>query len=393
MGTDRHLITSEDQIFEILASSAYLIVNKQLLRKLGPEPAVMLSNLIDKYKYFRENEQLLDVNYFYLLHEDQMDQTGLTRYKIQACKKVLKEHDMIETRRVGNNEWYKLNAINIIQYIGINQTSENPTSENPTSENPMSDIRKPDALLKKGEQKGEQKKEIYKESNFDSGRFLEMFPEDWQADAVFKDALERFVQHRRELRRPLTKPSSTMARNKLVGNHPDSKEDIEYDIDLATLSFNAAIEKGYITVFPESAARYPHTGSTAKTTRTPEQIFGEKFSGTYATQFNTYFVAAQRLLTETSNGESVRLAENMVHLRLYVKQHQTEKAQKNMDIPNPGLLVHQYTNWLEQQDWVDAVLPATYLPNSKLFEKFIAHTSSQLRVNVLNGEPKYSVVE
>jgi len=384
METDRHLITSEDQVFDILATTSYLIVNKQLLETFGPEVSVLLSNLIDKYKYFKENKQLVNGCYFYLLHDEQMEQTGMNLYKVKSCKKVLKDNYIIKTTRIANKEYYKLEAVNILKFI----SSQTDIDCQPD------DIQPPASSISttntKDNKAGE--KEIYKEKNFDAGRFLEMFPEDWQDDVDFKDALERFVKHRRELNRPLTKQSSTMARNKLV----------EYPIDTAILSFNVAIEKGYITVFPESAMRYSQpnntpnrtgSGGVEKPAKTPEQIFGERFSGTYAKQFHTYFVAAQRLLTENSNGENIRLAENMVHLRLYIKQHQTVKAQKNMDIPNPGLLVHQYTNWLEHQDWIDTILPSTYLPDSKLFEKFTAHISSQLRVNVLNGEPKYSVVE
>ena len=41
---------------ELLSSDSYLVVNKKLIKEFGPNTALFVSNLIDKYKYFQDKQ-------------------------------------------------------------------------------------------------------------------------------------------------------------------------------------------------------------------------------------------------------------------------------------------------------------------------------------------------
>ena len=101
--------TLEKYALEIFSSDAYLTVNKNLLIYYGPDVAILLSNLIDKYRYFKNKKQATD-GWFYLKHEQQIDQTGLTLFKIQKGKSLLIEDGVLEIARKGlpSLEYYKL---------------------------------------------------------------------------------------------------------------------------------------------------------------------------------------------------------------------------------------------------------------------------------------------
>ena len=101
---------------EAFSSDAYLTVNKHLLSHFGPNVTVFLSNLIDKYRYFLIQEKLNGDGSFFLTHEDQIEQTGMSEYDIRKCKKILMEKGIISTYMSGlpPKEFYLLNIDNLI---------------------------------------------------------------------------------------------------------------------------------------------------------------------------------------------------------------------------------------------------------------------------------------
>jgi len=113
--------TQEQYILELFSSDAYLTINKRLLRYYGPEVAIFLSNLIDKYKYFLNQDILLEKHWFYLIHKTQMEETGLTLTSIRNCKAILKEDGVLETEMKGvpAMEYYKLNLPKLLVILPI----------------------------------------------------------------------------------------------------------------------------------------------------------------------------------------------------------------------------------------------------------------------------------
>lgn len=109
----------EKWALEMFSSAAYLSVNKKLLQHYGPDIAVFLSNLIDKYKYFIDKELLQDGKWFFVIHERQIAQTGLTITKLRTCKTILKNDGVLETNLKGAppKEWYRLHLDRLLREI------------------------------------------------------------------------------------------------------------------------------------------------------------------------------------------------------------------------------------------------------------------------------------
>lgn len=118
MERNNSLSKDEQYALEIFSSEAYLTVNKKLLQYYGPDTSIFLSNLIDKYKYFLNNDKLED-GWFFLTHESQIEQTGLSVSKIRTCKTILKENSILEVKSKGipAKEWYKLNLTSLLHII------------------------------------------------------------------------------------------------------------------------------------------------------------------------------------------------------------------------------------------------------------------------------------
>lgn len=96
-----NLSVSEDLALQIFSSDSYLVVNKNLLQELGPNLAIYICNIVDKYRYFKEVGQVQDDGSFVLSYEDQIVQTGMSKYDLRAAKIYFKEHGIIETYRQG----------------------------------------------------------------------------------------------------------------------------------------------------------------------------------------------------------------------------------------------------------------------------------------------------
>jgi hypothetical protein len=105
-------------IIELLRSDGYLVVNKRLLSKIGLVNAVVLSNYIDKYQYFKEHYAEFD-DWFFLTHSQQCEQLGLTQYAVRDSKHFLIEHKLLLSKRKGNpaKEYFKINFRSIYSLL------------------------------------------------------------------------------------------------------------------------------------------------------------------------------------------------------------------------------------------------------------------------------------
>ena len=114
-------MTEEDRnsVLEILSTNSYLTLNKKLLAVCGPEITVYLGNLVDKYKYFLKKNMITEDGGFYLIHEDQTAQTGMTEYQLRRCKKILKDLNLLRTEKRGipSKEFYFLNFTELKTFL------------------------------------------------------------------------------------------------------------------------------------------------------------------------------------------------------------------------------------------------------------------------------------
>jgi hypothetical protein len=99
----------------------YFTLDKQLLAKYGNEMAVFLTNIFDKYTYFKKRFPKYN-GQFFLPHKDQIIQTGLSDHKIRKCKReaVLRGLFTLHYRGMPAREWYILN----MEHSDIQQAME-----------------------------------------------------------------------------------------------------------------------------------------------------------------------------------------------------------------------------------------------------------------------------
>lgn len=114
---------SETQILDFFCSDAYLTVNKYILQAFGPNKAIFLSNLLNKYKYLSE-QNLTESGWFFHIMEEQCAETGMSEYQIRSCKDFFKEIQVVSTmfKQMPLKEFYKVNLANLLKHLNTKET-------------------------------------------------------------------------------------------------------------------------------------------------------------------------------------------------------------------------------------------------------------------------------
>ena len=84
----------------LLSSTAFLVVNKELAKKIGLNETVLLADLISKEQYFIDNNKMTDEWFFNTAKNIQAD-TTLTSHQQRKAIKNLKSLGIIETKLIG----------------------------------------------------------------------------------------------------------------------------------------------------------------------------------------------------------------------------------------------------------------------------------------------------
>ena len=100
---------------KLIESKGYITVSKELARNIGLDETMILTELISKYNYWSENNQLTDQGYFYITIEDLKKETTLTRYRQTKAINNLKEMNLISTKKQGlpAKRYFKIHINNI----------------------------------------------------------------------------------------------------------------------------------------------------------------------------------------------------------------------------------------------------------------------------------------
>lgn len=92
---------SERQALEAFTSQSYLVLNKSLLEMFGPNTAVFLANMLDRYMTkLRMDESF--TGWFPFSMKEQEKRTGMTSHEIRVCKKKCETLGIIRVERRGN---------------------------------------------------------------------------------------------------------------------------------------------------------------------------------------------------------------------------------------------------------------------------------------------------
>lgn len=86
-----------ESILNLLRSDGYITVNKTLVKKIGLSSTVLYSELISKYKYFKDMGKLQN-GFFYCTIDDMYENTGIKKDEQEGCIKNLAKLGLLEKK-------------------------------------------------------------------------------------------------------------------------------------------------------------------------------------------------------------------------------------------------------------------------------------------------------
>jgi hypothetical protein len=115
---------------ELLSSTAFLVVNKTLAKNIGLKETVLLADLISKEEYFINNG--MTNGWFFNTEANIQKDTTLTPYQQRKAIKTLKEHNIIETKRMGvpAKQHFKINEEQVVKFLNNKLLSKSTTINN-----------------------------------------------------------------------------------------------------------------------------------------------------------------------------------------------------------------------------------------------------------------------
>ena len=111
----------------LLSSSAFIVLNKELARQIGLKESVLLADLISKEEYFIANG--MTDGWFFNTEANIQEDTTLTPFQQRNCLKTLKKHQIIETKRVGipAKQYFKINEQLVVKFLNNLSLSKSTT--------------------------------------------------------------------------------------------------------------------------------------------------------------------------------------------------------------------------------------------------------------------------
>lgn len=110
-------------LVNLLSNNGYIIVNKEIIKKLGLHEAIILGELCSEYSYWEKSNKL-DNGYFYSTRENIEKNTGLSAYQQrEPFKKLIQKGVILEKLKgMPQQKWYSINMDKL--YSLLNEETE-----------------------------------------------------------------------------------------------------------------------------------------------------------------------------------------------------------------------------------------------------------------------------
>jgi hypothetical protein len=117
----------------LLSSTAFIVLNKELARRVGLKEAVLLADLISKEEYFIAKG--MTDGWFFNTEANIEKDTTLTAYQQRKCITTLKKEGLIEVKRKGipAKQHFKINEELVVKFLN-NLSLSKPTTINKNKE-------------------------------------------------------------------------------------------------------------------------------------------------------------------------------------------------------------------------------------------------------------------
>ena len=114
-------------MYNILGQSAFWIINKKLASLYGLESALIISDLVSKYDFYKKSNQLDEQGYFFIVSKNIENETGLSyRRKQYPIINKLREEGILYTKRIGmpSKLYVKVNFNKLSELLGEEKTED-----------------------------------------------------------------------------------------------------------------------------------------------------------------------------------------------------------------------------------------------------------------------------
>ena len=226
-------------ILQLISTSNFITVNKDLIKELGLEEAILLGELASEYDYWSTRNEIED-GYFYSTIENIEEKTTLTAYKQRKCLENLKNKGIIDIqiRGIPAKRYIKINEEKVIEIFNNKLLKNLTTGCKKTSQLEVKKLNGNNNIINNNINDNDIDK---KEKNKKRKTFEDVFSENH-----FSKELENTIKDFIDMRKTIKKPMTSKALELLIKNL-DKLTNLEEE-KIAIL--NQSIEHGWQTVYP-----------------------------------------------------------------------------------------------------------------------------------------------
>ena len=116
-------------LIDLLSNTGYIIVNKEIIKKIGLHEAILLGELCSEYIYWKKKDETVN-EFFYSTRENIEENTGLSAYQQRTAISNLVKKDIIVMKSEGMplKTWYFINE-NKLQELLFDNIEEDTANE------------------------------------------------------------------------------------------------------------------------------------------------------------------------------------------------------------------------------------------------------------------------
>ena len=208
------------RILQLISTSNFITVNKDLIKVLGLEEAILLGELASEYDFWNNKNEIED-GYFYSTIENIEEKTTLTAYKQRKCLETLKNKGIIDIqiRGIPAKRYIKINEEKVIEIFNNKLLKNLTTGCKKTSQLEVKKLNGNNNIINNNI--NENIKERKKETNYDS------IISEFNFSEEVKTEIHEFIKMRKMKKKPLTDRALKIQLNKLIKLSNNEEEQIK----------------------------------------------------------------------------------------------------------------------------------------------------------------------
>ena len=134
-------------LIDLLSNTGYIIVNKEIIKKIGLHEAILLGELCSEYIYWKKKDETVN-EFFYSTRENIEENTGLSAYQQRTAISNLVKKDIIVMKSEGMplKTWYFINENKLQELLfdNIKEDTENEMEKSSSKDVIQQDVKKID---------------------------------------------------------------------------------------------------------------------------------------------------------------------------------------------------------------------------------------------------------